>query len=119
MDEKFEHGAIRTFLINYEMARPGLSPAEREARAKQHFDRAVELSGGKLAGPFVAYAEAVCVQKQNIKEFKALLERALAINPDARPEWRLVNLIMQRRAKWLLGRTDELFLNKDENKTAK
>ena len=45
--------------------------------------------------------------------------KALATSTSARPEWRLVNLIMQRRAKWLLGRTDELFLNKDENKTAK
>jgi len=29
---------------------------------------------------------------------------------DARPEWRLVNTIMQRRAKWLLGRMDDLIL---------
>ena len=40
-----------------------------------------------------------------------LLKRALAINPDAKPECRLVNLIMQRRARWLLSRTDQLFLN--------
>jgi len=34
----------------------------------------------------------------------------LAINVDEKPEWRLVNLIMQRRARWLLARSDELFL---------
>jgi predicted anti-sigma-YlaC factor YlaD len=51
------------------------------------------------------------VQKQDLNEFKSLLNQALAINVDARPEWRLVNLVMQRRAKWLLTRTDELFLN--------
>jgi len=39
-----------------------------------------------------------------------LLHQALAINPDAKPEWRLANLVMQRRAKWLLARTDQLFL---------
>jgi predicted anti-sigma-YlaC factor YlaD len=38
------------------------------------------------------------------------LNQALAINPDAKPEWRLANLVMQRRARWLLARTDELFL---------
>jgi len=38
-----------------------------------------------------------------------LLERALAIDVDARPEWRLANLIMQHRARWLLSRSDELF----------
>ena len=68
------------------------------------------LSQGQQAGPLVALAEAVSVQKQDAKEFASLLNRALAVNVDARPEWRLVNLVMQRRAKWLLGRTDELFL---------
>ena len=50
------------------------------------------------------------MQKQDLKQFEALLQQALAINPDANPEWRLVNLVMQRRAKWLLSRTDQLFL---------
>jgi predicted anti-sigma-YlaC factor YlaD len=58
----------------------------------------------------VSFAEAVCVQKQDLEQFETLLHRALAINPDAKPEWRLVNLVMQRRAKWLLSRTDQLFL---------
>jgi hypothetical protein len=32
------------------------------------------------------------------------------MNPDAKPEFRLANLVMQRRAKWLLSRSDQLFL---------
>ena len=63
-----------------------------------------------MAGPLVSYAEAVCVQQQDSKAFQSLLNRALAINPDAKPEWRLVNLVSQRRAEWLLGQTDDLFL---------
>jgi len=39
-----------------------------------------------------------------------LLKKALAVDADARPEWRLTNLIMQRRARWLLSREDELFV---------
>ena len=42
-------------------------------------------------------------------EFERLLNRALAVNADDRPEWRLQNLIVQRRARWLLTRTDDLF----------
>ena len=34
--------------------------------------------------------------------------------PGAKPEWRLVNLVMQRRARWLLSRTDELFLTPEK-----
>jgi predicted anti-sigma-YlaC factor YlaD len=39
-----------------------------------------------------------------------LLKQALAIDPDARPEWRLSNIVMQRRARWLLSREEELFV---------
>jgi hypothetical protein len=39
-----------------------------------------------------------------------LLRRALAIDADAWPESRLINLIMQERARWLLSRIDDLFL---------
>ena len=56
LNETFERGAIHAFLINYEMARPGVKPADAQARARQHFDRAVELSAGQQAAPFVAYA---------------------------------------------------------------
>jgi predicted anti-sigma-YlaC factor YlaD len=108
LDEKFDSGAIHSFLISYEMARPG-GAGDAAARARQHFDRAVALSGSQLASPFVAFAEQVSVQQQNKVEFVSLLNRALAINPDARPEWRLENLVMQRRARWLLSREDELF----------
>jgi predicted anti-sigma-YlaC factor YlaD len=109
LDESFDRGSIHTFLISYEMARPGLKSDEAVARAKKHFDRAMQLSGGLLASPLVAYAEAVCIQKQQRAEFEKLLNQALAINVDKLPESRLANLVMQRRAKWLLSRTDELF----------
>jgi predicted anti-sigma-YlaC factor YlaD len=118
LDETFGDGAIHSFLITYEMSRPG-GTGDAVARSRQHFDRAVALSHGQLAGPFVSLAEAVCVQKQDLKEFESLLHRALEINPDAKPEWRLVNLVMQRRAKWLLTRTDQLFLKRDSSDDSK
>jgi predicted anti-sigma-YlaC factor YlaD len=109
LDEAFDHGALHTYFITYEMSRPG-GTGDAAARSRQHFERALALSGGQQAGPMVSFAEAVCVQKQDLKEFESLLHQALAINPDLKPEWRLGNLVMQRRAKWLLSRTDQLFL---------
>lgn len=109
LDESFDHGALHGFFITYEMTRKGAA-GDPAARSKQHFDRAVELSQGKQAGPYVSYAEAVMVQTQNKKQFEELLNAALAIDPDADPSTRLFNLIMQKRARWLLARTDELFL---------
>jgi predicted anti-sigma-YlaC factor YlaD len=109
LDETFEQGAIHGFLISYETVRQGAStPVEQ--RARFHFRRAIELSEGQMAGPYVALAESICIQKQDRREFESLLKQALAIDVDARPRWRLANLIMQRRAEWLLGRAGELFI---------
>ena len=110
LDEDFDNGAIHSFLISYEMARQGV-PGDPAVRARKHFDRAMELSGGLLAGPLVSYVEAVSIPQENRKEFESLLNRALAIDPNARTEFRLANLIMQRRARWLLSRIDDLILS--------
>ena len=109
LDESYGDGAIHSFLINYEMSRQG-AKGDAAERAREHFDRAVVLTQGKQASPFVTLAETVCVEKQDVKQFEDLLNRALAINADAQPESRLVNLVMQRRARWLLSRKDDLFL---------
>jgi predicted anti-sigma-YlaC factor YlaD len=109
LDETFNAGSIHSFLITYEMARNG-AVGDPAARSKLHFDRAVALSQGMLAGPYVSYAEAVSLSKQNRTEFETLLKQALAIDPDAKLEWRLENMIMQERARWLLGRVSDLFL---------
>jgi predicted anti-sigma-YlaC factor YlaD len=106
----FDYGAIHGFLITYEMTKKVGDPAQEE-KARAHFARAIALSDGQQAGPYLSLAEAVSIPKQDRVEFEHLLNQALAIDPDARPEWRLVNLIMQERAKWLLDRTDRLFLD--------
>ncbi len=118
LNEAYGDGSIHSFLITYELSRP-LGADKAVERSRRHFDRAVELSKGQLAGPFVSLAEAVSVQTQNYKEFKTLLERALAVDVNARPEWRLENTVMQRRAKWLLGRAEELFLKTDTEPESK
>jgi predicted anti-sigma-YlaC factor YlaD len=109
LQEDWDYGAIHSFLVAYEMSRQG-AEGDPAARSRKHFERAMQLSAGQMAGPLVTLAESVSVQKQDVAEFRSLLNQALAINPDARPEWRLANLIMQRRARWLLSKTDELFL---------
>lgn len=114
----YDHGSLQSFLISFESARTDRT-GNLDARIKQHFDRAMALCQNQLAGPLVSYAEAICVKNQNVKEFQSLLNQALKIDADAKPEWRLMNLVMQRRARWLLSRTDDLFLISDskEEKT--
>lgn len=108
LEPDYGRGALRSFLIGYELNRP--NPA-RDAieRARAHFARAVELSEGKQAGPYVSLAESVAVARRDRREFEALLRQALAIDPSAGREWRLENAVMQRRARRLLASADELF----------
>jgi predicted anti-sigma-YlaC factor YlaD len=108
LDPDYDHGSLDTFLISYAMGRPGGRNPSEEAR--RHFERAVQLSGGQRAGPFVALAENVCVRDQKRAEFVATLQKALAIDVQAQPQWRLENRVMQRRARWLLTQTDQLFV---------
>jgi predicted anti-sigma-YlaC factor YlaD len=105
LDADYGAGALQSFLISYEMA--------REARpdvARAHFERAVALSKGRSAAPYVALAESVCVAQRARTEYLKVLDQALAIDPDRFPDNRLENLIEQRRARWLRDHVDELFL---------
>ena len=110
LDPDFSDGAIQQFLITYEPARPG-GGKNYEERGKPHFDRAIEITHGQQAGPYVSYAESISIATQNRSQFESMLHQALAVDPDVRPEWRLANLVMQRRARWLLSREDDLFLD--------
>lgn len=111
LDSHWGNGSLHSFFISYEPLRPGASSARPE-RSKAHLDQALQLTHGDLAGPYVSYAESICVPRNDRAEFESLLQKALQVNPDRRPEWRLENLIMQRRARWLMSRIDELFVSK-------
>lgn len=110
LDEDFDHGAIHSFLIAYEMNRQS-GTGNPEKRARDHFQRAMELAEGQLCGPLVALGENVSLAKQDKNEFQSLMQQALEVAPDKAREYRLENLIMQRRARWLLSRKNELFLD--------
>ena len=108
LDEAWDEGAIHTFLISYELVRAQRG-ADPVARSRAHFERAIALSHGKQAAPYVALAESVSVSQQNRAEFERLLHQALSVDIEAERESRLANIVMQRRARWLLSRTDQLF----------
>ena len=108
LDPDYDFGAIHNFLITYESVRI-TGTGDPALRSRKQFELTVELTKGQSASPYVALATTVSVSKQDSEEFEALLKKALAVDPDARPEWRLTNIVMQRRASWLLSREDELF----------
>ncbi len=107
LDEAYDEGALHEFAVVWAGARPGL--ADRAA-IDRHYERALELSQSPRASLYVAYAVAVALPSQNREKFRGLMEEALAIDPDAVPGKRLLNTIAQQRARWLLARIGELFL---------
>ena len=109
LDATFGDGALWDFFISLEGGKPVAAGGSPE-RARAAFDRAVAISGGRRAAPYVGLAESVCVGAQDRAEFLRLLDAALAVDPDAWPEQRLANLVAQKRARWLKSRADELFI---------
>lgn len=109
LEPGFGDGALWDFFITYEGSRPAAAGGSIE-RARAAFAEATRLSGGRRAGPFLALAESVAVATQDRAEFSRLVEQALAVDAAASGEQRLANLLAQRRARWLLARLDDLFL---------
>jgi predicted anti-sigma-YlaC factor YlaD len=108
LDESYDRGALHDFFISWEGR--GESVGGSFARARTHLERAEALAGGKRVSALVNFAETVSVAQQDRKEFEKLLRDALAVDPDSVPDMRLANLVYQKRARWLLTRTDELFV---------
>jgi len=106
LDDAFDGGAADEFFIAYEAGRPG---GDLQA-ARKHYQRALTLSGGRRASVYLALAESVAVQEQDVAEFRRLIAAALAVDPDTAPELRLVNTMARRRAQWLESRLSDIFI---------
>lgn len=79
-------------------------------RAFYHYYRAVELSDGKNPSPHITMARSLSIKEQNEEDFKDYLNKALAIDPDENPDMRLMVLIYQEQARWLLENSEVFFL---------
>ncbi len=80
-------------------------------KAKFHFNRALELANRQNPGTYCSYAKSVSVKNQNYSEYKMLLEKALAIDPDEEPDNRLVTIIYQEKAAWMLEHAEDFFIS--------
>lgn len=109
LDEAWDEGSIHDFFILYYGSLPESMGGSME-KARRHFERALALSKGKRASPYVSLASTVSVKSQNAAEFTDLLNKALAIDVSEKYPGRLVNIIAQRKARRLLERKGSLFL---------
>jgi hypothetical protein len=107
LDPGFDRGALHEALIPLESLPPMLGGSAARARAR--YQEAVTRAEGRRASPHVTFARSFAVAHQDRAAFRAALEAALAIDPDASAPDRLANRLAQARARVLQARADELF----------
>jgi predicted anti-sigma-YlaC factor YlaD len=108
LDEDYGAGALHEALIPIE-GLPRMMGGSEE-RAREHYRRALELSGGHRASVHLKVAENLSIPAQDRAEFERMLALVLAVDLDAAPDQRLSNRISRIRARDLLARIDDLFL---------
>lgn len=109
LDPDWDRGSLHEAMVVVEGLPEAMGGSAERAYA--HWQRALELSRGERASTYVTWATNVSLRKQDRVEFLDLLGKALEIDADKVPAERQSNLLQQRRARFLMSRVDELFLN--------
>ena len=110
LDENYNSGTLDEFFLLLYGALPDGMGGDTE-QALIHYQKALEKSKGLSAGPYVSYAQTIAVKDQDYKAFKENLDAALSIDAAADPSNTLVNTINQRKARYLLEKAPDLFLD--------
>jgi len=112
LNPDFNSGALDEFLLIFHASIPDVMGGDK-SKIETHFQRAVEKSKGLTAGPYVTYAQTVSIPSQNYDKFKEMLDKALTIDPDKDPSNRLVNILAQQKARYLLDNAAFYFIDFD------
>jgi predicted anti-sigma-YlaC factor YlaD len=112
LDPDFNSGALDEFLLLFHASIPENMGGDK-SKIDVHYQRALEKSKGLSAGTYVSYAQSVSIPAQDYDKFKELLETALSIDVDANPSTRLVNILAQQKARYLLDSAAMFFINFD------
>jgi hypothetical protein len=107
LDETYEHGAVHGYLGILNALRPPALGGRPEV-AREHFERAIELSGGRDLSIKVEYARryARLIFDQELHD--RLLNEVLAAPVDA-PGYTLFNVLAKQEAATLLATSKEYF----------
>jgi predicted anti-sigma-YlaC factor YlaD len=108
LDPDYNDGALDDFYVLFYASLPEGMGGDK-ALAELHYARALEKSKGLSAGPYVSYATAIAVAKQDYESFRSCLEAALAIDVDSNVSNRLQNILSQRKARYLLEHAGDYF----------
>ena len=106
----WENGSFYSAMMSFTTTRSDLNEVMLRDSVDYYFDKAVLFSNGKDAGPYLTYAESIHKPLQERKNFVDKLNYVINMENKPNNEFELTNLLAKSRAKWLLARTDEYFL---------
>ena len=109
MNESFNNGAAWEVLAKFYAGAPE-SLGGGEEKAKNAYNKALELSKGKSASIYVTYASSFCIPKQDSVGFDEAVEKALSIDSSLQPENRLMISLSQNYARWLKAHKGDFIL---------
>ena len=110
INPEWENGSFYSAMISFTTTRSDLNEVMLRDSVDYYFDKAVLYSDGKDAGPYLTYAESIHKPFQERKNFVDKLNYVINMENKPNNEFELTNLLAKSRAKWLLARTDEYFL---------
>ena len=108
LDENYFCGGAHMFYGAYYGGRPKILGGD-PVKAKQHLERAIEISRGKYLMPKFLLAKYYAVQAQDRECFEQTLREIISAPRDLFPEQSLANQLAKRNAERYLGYADELF----------
>tara|TARA_B100000579_G_C22771692_1_gene824289 strand:- start:43 stop:882 length:840 start_codon:yes stop_codon:yes gene_type:complete len=104
------NGSFYSAMISFTTTRSDLNEIMLRDSVDFYFDKAILYSNGKDAGPYLTYAESIHKPFQERKNFVDKLNYVINMENKPSNQFELTNLLAKSRAKWLLARTDEYFL---------
>ena len=108
IDETYYYGGVHLFFgISYG-SRSRMLGGNLE-KAREHFDRAIEISNGNFLMAYFYKAKYYAIPIQDRLLFESLLQEIITSPPDVLPEQRLVNEVAKVKAENLLYEIDEYF----------
>ena len=109
LEPNYNKGAIWDALCQFYTAAPVDFGGDYD-RGIECYEKALKASGGKSPGIYITYAQSVCKPAGDRDGFIESLNKALAINPDDEPESRLMCVLNQQKAQYLLDHVDDYFV---------
>ena len=110
IDPQWANGSFYSAMMSFTTTRSDLNETMLRDSVDFYFNKAIFYSNGKDAGPYLTYAESIHKPFQERKNFVDKLNYVINMENKPNNEFELTNLLAKSRAKWLLARTDEYFL---------